>query len=192
MKRARGATLRSTWLMLVASIALGCSDVDILRWQARVGDADAQRMLAERYDRGDGVEPDAAEAERWYRTAADSGDALSQLALARMLAEGSAAEVARSRLWLGRAAENGLAEAQFELAVSLAETGEHGKAFEWFLSAASRDHATAQYRAAQAYAAGEGVDRNPAKALEWLERSVEGDCADAQFDLGRRFENAEG
>ena len=64
---------------LCAALMLGlpaCVSVDgtrELRRRAEQGDAEAQTALGKRYDYGDGVRGDAAEAVRWYRKAAEQG-----------------------------------------------------------------------------------------------------------------------
>jgi TPR repeat protein len=191
MRACRGGW-KGGWIAIVALLACGCDDLDSLRWQARIGDADAQRALAERHAAGDGVDADAAEAQRWYTLAAESGDAVSQLALAGIFAEAPLNDEARSRVWLERAAQNGLGEAQAQLATLLRESGDGREAFEWFLAAATRGHAPAQFAVSESYRLGDGVGVDAAQSLEWLRKSAEGEHAEAQFELGRRYEQGDG
>ena len=59
------------------------SVIDI-RSDAEKGDADAQYLLAIRYEYGLGVSQDDAEAAKWYRKCADGGNGIAQIALALM------------------------------------------------------------------------------------------------------------
>ena len=52
--------------------------VDEIRALAEAGDAESQVNLGVMYDTGRGVPQDDAEAVRWYRLAADQGDADAQ------------------------------------------------------------------------------------------------------------------
>ncbi len=66
---------------VLAALAVGAPvqaqtpEIDALRVRAEAGDAEAQNNLALRYDFGQGVPEDDAEAVWWYRLAADQGHA---------------------------------------------------------------------------------------------------------------------
>ena len=70
-----------------------------------------------RYDTGWGVPEDDAEAVRWYRLAAEQGDARAQKSLGGMYANGDGVpeDAAEAIAWYRRAAEQGDATAQFGL-----------------------------------------------------------------------------
>lgn len=75
-----------------------------------LGSAHAQRELGVRYATGDWSGPtDRVEAVRWYRLAAEQGDAESQydLGLMLLLGEGGARNVQEGLIWLEHAAELG-------------------------------------------------------------------------------------
>jgi uncharacterized protein len=57
---------------------------EISRQAAEQGDAAAQVALGFRYERGQGVTRDEAEAVRWYHKAAEQGDATAKEGLARL------------------------------------------------------------------------------------------------------------
>ena len=79
----------------------------------------AQCNLASTYKDGDGVPQDHAEAVRWYRLAADQGDAQAQSNLGMMYKDGSGVpqdHTERARLYQ-LAADQGYAGAQYNLGV---------------------------------------------------------------------------
>jgi TPR repeat protein len=101
------------------------------------GDAKAQRALAIKYYRGDGVPKNAALAAEWLRKAAEQGDPESQTLLAAMytLGDGVPKDAPKAVEWYRKAAEQGFASAQLGLG---------GK-----------------------YALGDGVARNLVEAYKW-------------------------
>jgi TPR repeat protein len=116
-------------------VVLTSQTLEELLEQAEQGDADAQVSLASRYYEQD--VKDHVEAERWYRLAANQGEAVAQYSLGYMYAKGHGVPqdyVARSG-WFRLAAEQGLDLAQYELA--------------------------------RAYVRGEGVPQNNVQAHKW-------------------------
>ena len=71
------------------------------------------------YDNGEGVLKDNAEAARWFRLAAEQGDADAQYNLGVMYANGKGVlkDAAEAVRWYRLAAEQGLASAQYNLGV---------------------------------------------------------------------------
>ena len=69
--------------------------------RARAGDTEAQFRLALRYAQGDGVAPDAAQAARWFRRAAEQGHPEAAASLGVLYSEGLgvAADPAESVRW---------------------------------------------------------------------------------------------
>ena len=69
------------------------------------------------YDKGEGVEQDHEEAVKWYRKAADQGDADAQFNLGVMYynGEGVPEDDKEAVKWWRKAAEQGHAEAQYFL-----------------------------------------------------------------------------
>ena len=63
----------------LAAVLGGCGDK--IRERAERGDAEAQYDLALAYYKGEGVAKDLEEAVKWFRKAADQGDALALWAL---------------------------------------------------------------------------------------------------------------
>ena len=100
-------------------------------------DAEAQYSVGQRYDYGDGVEEDDAEAVRWYRLAAEQGHAEAQHSLGILYA-------------LGQGVEEDDAEA-----------------VRWYRLAAEQGHVEAQLFLANRYEIGSGVERDFTEAVRW-------------------------
>lgn len=59
-------------------VAVISPEVEDLIRRARAGDAVSQRLLGDRYERGNGINRNYHLAAKWYRKAAAKGDAISQ------------------------------------------------------------------------------------------------------------------
>ena len=98
-------------LTLIAPWALGQNPDPItgIRLQAEQGDAFAQYNLGLRYDIGEGVLKDDAEAVRWYRLSADQGNASAQnnLGLRYDNGEGVLKDSVLAHMWFNIAGANG-------------------------------------------------------------------------------------
>lgn len=104
---------------------------DLLRL-ARSGDVRAQRMMGDRFERGNGVDQNYRTAVRWYTAAAKRGDVISQRNLGYLFETGLAGErnYGEAEKWYRLAAGQGDPEAQRSLAHLYAQglTGEIRKA----------------------------------------------------------------
>jgi TPR repeat protein len=112
--------------------------------EAESGDPSAQFKMGVRYELGDGVPQDYAQAAVWYRKAADQGRAHSEATVL----------------------------AQFALAV-LYERGQgvpqnYAQAASWYRKAADRDHRGAQAALSVLHTAGKGVPQDLVAAHMWL------------------------
>lgn len=144
----------------------------------------ALARLCERPCDGDADQAAAAEALHWWRQAAQLGSAEAQHELGRRhAAEGLHHDPLKALASQLRAAEQGHPDAL--MAVHGLLTGGAAAAADACLrQAAERGHAQAQYMLGQRFAAGEGVDRSPEQAHDWLERAALQGNADAQCALG--------
>ena len=111
--------------------------------------------LGYKYDVGEGVEENKAEALRLYLEAANEGVANAQCNLGRMyyLGEGVEANYGEALKWYQKAAAQGLAEAQFSI----------GLIYEY----------------------GKGVPKDKAEAAKWYKKAAEQGYEDAQASLKR-------
>lgn len=98
-------------------------DIAELRWAAEQGDADAQRDLGLKHEKGNGAPQDDNQAVDWYRKAAAQGDAKAQWFLGGMHEEGKGVpqDSKQALFWYGRAAEQGSLNAQVRLGEIFAE-----------------------------------------------------------------------
>ena len=107
------------------------------------------------YDHGQGVRQDHDEAVRWYRKAAEQGQAGAQSNPGVMYASG-----------------RGLRQ-------------DHAEAVRLYRKAAEQGHAGAQYNLGVMYASGQGVKQDHAEAVRWYRKAAEQGIVYAVFALGR-------
>jgi TPR repeat protein len=123
---------------------------------------------------------DYAQARRWLRAVAQSGDAQAQMRLAVMLDQGLGGPVnpAGAALWYQRAAAQGVPEAAFAMGALRAEAGALEEAAQWFTQASAQGHPAATHNLAVATAQGAGVaqDQAAARAL-YLQAAQAGHAA---------------
>jgi len=126
----------------------------LLRPLADQGNAQAQMLLGYIYDNGKDVEPDHAEAIKWYRKAAEQGEANAQYHLGAIYHYGQG--VAKDRV----------------------------RAAKWFQKAAKQGQVYAQYEVGRLFQYGIGVPENLSYAIIWFKRAAEQGLAEAQYSLG--------
>ena len=133
----------------------------------------AQFKLGVGYDNGYGVPQDYAEAARWYRRAAEQGNAVAQFRLGVMYDNGYGVpqDYAEAARWYRRAAEQGNAVAQFILGV-ICRNGrgvpqDYTEALRWYRRAAEQGHASAQFYLGLMYEDGAGVPQDLVQAHKW-------------------------
>jgi tetratricopeptide (TPR) repeat protein len=147
--------------------------MDDLRENAEAGDPAAQWRLGTKYDSGVGVPRDGAEAEKWYRRAAESGYAKAQNSL------GSAYQADRRYSeavgWYQKAADQGDALALNNLAymydLGLGVTQDRRHAFELYTKAAGQGNPEAMLNIAVVYGAGQLGEKDLSQAYIWLLRA---------------------
>ena len=161
------------------SLSVSCADVDFLSPLedltrcAGEGTADTQVTLGLRYYQLGGPE-DLTEALRWFRLAADQGDATGQYALGLMYANGDGVreDDAEAVRWYRLAAAQGLAEAQSGLGFMYANGDgvpeDDAEAVRWFRLAAEQGLAEAQSGLGFHYAMGQGVPEDLVYAYMWF------------------------
>eukprot|EP00729_Bicosta_minor_P007502 gene7502-biopygen19925 len=135
----------------------------------------AQSNLGLMYDTGRGVKQDHVEAVKWYRKAAEAGNAAAQYNLGCLYDTGKGVEQdhVEAAKWFRRAAEAGDAMAQNNLG-NMYDTGkgveqDHVEAAKWYRKSAEAGYAAAQYNLGAAYYNGEGVEQNFSKTVKWVQ-----------------------
>ena len=169
-----------------------CSDV------ARRDQAPCQVVLGDRYRRGQGMPRDLAEAARWYRKAAEQGDASGQWELGQLLeaGDGVGKDMGAALGWYRKAAEQGHARAQNRLGNAY-EAGAIGPAnptlaVDWYRKAAEQGLASAQNNLGRMYLSGRGVFKDNELALKWLRRAADQGDPNAKFHLAGMHDRGDG
>lgn len=106
--------------------------------------------------------PGSAEAVKWYRRAAEQGNAAAQFNLGWMYDDG-----------------RGVPE-------------DHAEAVKWYRRAAKQGNAPAQHNLGAMYERGQGVREDHAEALKWYRRAAEQGNASSQFNLGLMYAKGRG
>ena len=123
------------------------------------------------YINGQGVAQDFAEGVKWYRKAAEQGNAGAQYNLGKM--QRNVQHYAWAVGWYRKAAEQGHAKAQYNLG-KMYKNG-HGvpqhyaEAVKWYRKAAKQGNARAQNNLGLMYVGGLGVPQDYVQAHMWLD-----------------------
>ncbi|MBW2295485.1 MAG: SEL1-like repeat protein, partial [Deltaproteobacteria bacterium] len=156
--------------------------------------ADAQRIVAEAYDRGEGLEQDLAKAMRWYQAAGEQGDleAIRRVAeLGVRASEGDELDLDQAASLYRLAAEAGDPEAQWKLGQML-EEGEgirmaRAEAVEWYRKATASGHPAARRHLAAILDRGRFVRRDIEQAMVLYEAEAKDGNVEAAARLGEIY-----
>lgn len=157
---------------------------------ARKGNAEAAERLGIRYQRGDGVEQDYAEALKWFSAAAEKGNAGAEYSLGFMYENGLGAvtDLAAAVSFYKKAAAHGSARAERSLGRlyegGLGVTQDFAEAVKWYSRAAADGDAEGAYRLGLRYEAGDGGPADYAEAARWFMKAA------LQDHAGRRTASA--
>lgn len=165
---------------------------DQLIRRAKLGDVDSQLIVGERYYFGeDGVTQDYQEAGKWFRRAADQGNADAQYNLAVLYEKGHGVEQSNENAvkWCKLSAEQGCLEAQLALG-NYYDGGKGIKrnrkvAAEWFRRAAEAGNPEAQNNLGVCYTKGHGVGRDLDEAKRWFKMAADQGNETAKKNLSR-------
>ena len=141
---------------------------------------------------------DYAEAVKWFRQAAEQGNAYAQSRLGRCYydGEGVTQNYEEAVKWFRLAAEQGNAFAQRNLGYcyhkGLGVTKNQVEAVKWNRVAAEQGDADAQFNLGLAYKNGEGVIKDYIESAKWYRLAAEQGDADAQNNLGVCYEDGQG
>ncbi|MEE8272391.1 MAG: caspase family protein, partial [Alphaproteobacteria bacterium] len=140
--------------------------------RAEQDDREAQVDLAFRFETGDGVGQDDAEAARWYRVAAQRGSPVAQDSLGDMyaLGRGVAVDHAEARRWWALFEDHD--------AAGLAE------AAAWYRTRAEQGDVRAQNKIGIMHRDGRGVPQDDPEAVRWSRLAAEQGYGAAQVNLG--------
>ena len=182
----------------------GNEDINILKEKAEKGDAVDQFRLGDYYFNSDpliGVDEwwqNQVEAVRWYRLAAEQGEAMAQANLGFCYYDGRGVgkNYAEAVKWYSKAADQGNASAQTNLGVCY-ENGQgvqkhEVEAVRLYRLAVEQGDANAQVNLGACYYYGKGVEKNDAEAVKWYRRAVDQGNARAQANLGLCYASGRG
>lgn len=197
VRKARQGDAESQWQVGGVYVQLGdpIRALPMLRSAATAGHARAATLLGWLYEVGSGTERNLGEATRWYRLAAERGDARAMAALGRLLLKENSTEARQAaRQLFQKSAELNDPGGQYNLGWMLAsqEAGSSGDAdaFGWFIRSARQGHVGAQVSAAIHLLTGRGATIDKKAAGEWIERAAESGDPVAHYLLGRLKEAA--
>ena len=141
---------------------------------------------------------DYPEAVKWYRKAAEQGNATAQFDLGYCYKNGEGVEQSyvEAVKWYRKSAEQGYAAAQCNLGYCY-KKGEgveqsHEEAAKWYRKAAEQGNAVAQCCLGYFYENGEGVEQSSVEAVKWYRKAVEQGNATAQCNLGYCYKKGQG
>lgn len=161
-----GAACNDLGLLALAGVSVARDPVrafELFLRGARLGDPGAQCSVARCFSDGDGVAPDARQAEHWYGEALARGALEARLPLALSLIAQSNAGPARERgvALLTEAADGGDAAAQYQLALLLETSNppEFLRALHYFHEASDQEHVEAMFKLATILYQGTELDR---------------------------------
>ena len=196
VRKARQGDAESQWQVGSTYALLGdpARALPLLRSAAEAGHPRAAALLGSLYEEGRGAEKSMEEASRWYRLAAEKGDAEGMVALGRLLLHETGPEGRdAARQLFRRAAQLDDPNGQYYLGWLLAQADgarDDARAYAWFIKSAHQGHVGAQVAVATHLMAGRGVAMNKKAAGEWLLRAAEKQDPVAHYLLGRLRESA--
>jgi TPR repeat protein len=159
-------------------------------------DAAAMTLVAEIYRDGSGVKKDLKEAARWYKLAADLGNAQAQfqLAAAALKGDGIPEDRKLAKSLLEKAAAQGHAGAYYNLGIMAidADIQDFKAAATYFRKAAEGGNMDGAYSLAVLYREGRGVPQDIKEAARWLRMAADDHIAAAEVELGIMTFNGEG
>lgn len=158
--------------------------------RAESGDPAAQTLIAELYDKGQGVALDKNKAVSWYRFAAKGGNREAQFAYANILTKGKLVPLDKKEAmtFMKLAADAGHNKAQFNVAQMIIANKPLYKGFvearPYYENAAKGGLPDAQYVLARMYATGQGVPGTDLiRARKWMTLAAIGGFDTAQLEL---------
>ena len=167
--------------------------------KAEKGNASSQCVLGEIYGNGlFGTTKDPVEAIKWFRKAADQGDAEAADGLGVSYRDGLGIPTnsVEAIKWFRKAAEQNNAEAQDNLGTCYADgrgvAKDDVEAVKWYRKAADQNFAGALYNLGGCYAKGQGVAKDDVEAVKWYRKAAEQSFAHAQFNLGVHYAHGQG
>ena len=167
--------------------------IQSIRASAEKGNATDELFLAMSYAYGCGSAPDDREAVRWYKQAAEHGNAQAEYQLGQLYENGLDDLVPQNYReavkWYQKAAEHGNAKAQFDLGLRYSAGDlvpqNDKESFKWFRKSAESGYSKAQFVIGMCYLVGEGVPENETEAAKWFRKAAAQGHKEAERELKR-------
>ena len=163
------------------------------------GESESQEALGDYYQTGrNGLSINLSEAVKWYRKAAEQGNADGQYNLGDMYANGSGVvkDEAEAVKWYRKSAEQGNANGQCNVGSMYANGSgvvkDEAEAVKWYRKSAEQGNAYGQYNLGLMYANGRGVAKDDVEAVKWYRKAAEQGHANGQCNLGAMYDNGSG
>jgi hypothetical protein len=150
----------------------------------------AQANLGRMYYYGLSVPQNFSEASRWFREAADQGDARAQYGLGTMyfFGQGMPRDYVEAVHWYRKAAEQGDAKGEYNLGLMYYHgqgvPKDYAEAGRWYRQAADQGLAKAQYDFGYLCYYGQGVQQDREEADRWFHKAADQGDENAQRTLG--------
>ena len=174
------------------------SDLKAVLDRAYEGDTEAQVMAGLAYQHGHHVPQMLTEAVKWYRKAADQGNAPGEHLLGWMYLNGDGVEqdLNQAHEWIRKSAEQGYAAAQCDYGLLFLDgvgvPQDNAAAFKWFSLATEQGSLTGLTYLGVMFVNGLGVPPNLAQGLLNLEQAARRGSPMAQANLGVMYANGTG
>jgi TPR repeat protein len=183
--------------------------IKALQWYQQAADAGhihSNYCIAKMFYGGEGVPQDYNQAKLFYKAAADGKDKYAYHGLGKMYDTGTGVEQNYSKAanWFTLASKEDAPYADYRLA-QLYESGQgvekdeelssilYKKALDEFVEQEKQQpNAADEFRIANMYLRGLGVEVNPQEAAKWLELCVEKEDPRAQYQLARMYQDGQG
>ena len=168
---------------------------DEYRIKAEKGDANSQYLLALLYCEGTGgVKKDYAQANVWFKRAAENGHTGAQycMGLNNINGYGALQDFSEAFVWFKKAADGGFINAYNNLGYcygnGIGVEKDLYQCFTWYQKAGELGDVTAQFNIGNMYYRGEGTTKDLKQAMHWWEKAAKQGDKDAQNSLGNGYE----
>jgi TPR repeat protein len=154
--------------------------------------------LGDNYYEGIGVNQSFTEAVKWYRKAAEMGNADAQCELGDCYSDGHGIEKNdhEAACWYFKSARQGNATAQLRIGFCYyfgkGVTQNYKEAVKWYCKSAEQGNSFAQNSLGYCYYNGTGVEQNYSEAVKWYRKAADQGYAPAQCSLGDCYYAGEG
>ena len=180
----------SLWLWVTAVVVV--SILGVFVWQSTdvKTPEEAYNIGYDYYNGTNGKQNDYSEAVKWYRKAAEQGDATAQYNLGVCYEKGRGVpqDYSEAVKWYRKAAEQGDATAQYNLGVCYDKgrgvPQDYSEAVKWYRKAAEQGDMYAQNNLGYCYYNGQGVSQDYSEVVKWYRKAAEQGYARAQCNLG--------